>query len=101
MKKRFNIKLLGQEFTILSDSGEEEVARIVEYINGKAEEIAKPLNNPTTLNLAILVSLNIADEFFRLKGEKENIYNQLENKSERLIDFIEDSFRVIPCDARD
>lgn len=101
MKKRFNIKILGQEFTILSDSGEEEVARIVEFINGKAEEIGKSLNNPTTLNIAILVSLNIADEFFRLKGEKENIYNQLENKSEKLINYIDNSFKVIPCDARD
>ncbi len=101
MKKRFNIKLLGQEFTILSDSGEDEVARVVDYINGKAAEIAKPLNNPTTLNVAILVSLNIADEFFRLKGEKESIYNQLEDKSEKLIDYIDKSFKVIPCDARD
>lgn len=101
MKKRFNIKLLGQEFTILSDSGDEEVARIVDFINGKAEEIGKSLANPTTLNIAILVSLNIADEFFRLKGEKENIYNQLENKSEKLINFIDNSFKVIPCDARD
>ncbi len=101
MKKRFNIKLLGQEFTILSDSGDEEVARIVDFINGKAEEIGKSLTNPTTLNIAILVSLNIADEFFRLKGEKENIYNQLENKSEKLINFIDNSFKVIPCDARD
>lgn len=101
MKKRFNIKLLGQEFTILSDSGDEEVARIVDFVNGKAEEIGKSLTNPTTLNIAILVSLNIADEFFRLKGEKENIYNQLENKSEKLINFIDNSFKVIPCDARD
>lgn len=85
----------------MSDSGDEEVARIVDFINGKAEEIKKSLNNPTTLNVAILVSLNIADEFFRLMGEKENIYNQLENKSEKLINFIDDSFKVIPCDARD
>ena len=87
----------------MSDSGEGEgeVERIVGFVNGKAEEIGKSLNNPTTLNVAILVSLNIADEFFRLKGEKENIYNQLENKSEKLIDYIENSFKVIPCDARD
>lgn len=92
MKKRFNIKILGQEFPILSDAGEEEVSRVVGFINSKAAEIAKQLNNPTTVNVAILVSLNIAEEFFRLKGEKESIYTQLENKSERLIDYIEKSF---------
>lgn len=85
----------------MSDAGEDEVERVVDYVNRKAEEISRPLNNPTTLNVAILVSLNIADEFFRLKGEEERIYNQLESKSERLIDFIDNSFKAIPCDVRD
>lgn len=101
MKKRFNIKILGQEFTILSDAEDNEVAGVVEYINDKAREISRPLNNPTTLNVAILVALNIADEFFRLKREKEKIYNQLESKSEKLIDYIDNSFKAIPCDVRD
>ncbi len=89
LKKRFNIKILGQEFSVLTDIGEGQVERVVNYINHKAEEISKPLNNPTTLNIAVLVALNIADEYFRLKGEKESIFNQLETESERLIDFID------------
>lgn len=91
MKKRFNIKVLGQEFSVLSDSGDDhQVERVVEYVNGKAEEIAKSSKNATTLNIAILVALNIADELFRFKGEKDNFLNQLENKSVKLINYIEE-----------
>ncbi|MFB3926717.1 MAG: cell division protein ZapA [Syntrophales bacterium] len=90
MKKRFNIKVLGQEFSVLSDTGDDHVANIVQYVNGKAEEIGRTSKNATTLNIAILVALNIADEYFRFKGEKETIFNQLENESRKLIHYIEE-----------
>lgn len=82
---------MGQEFSVLSDSGDDhQVEKVIEYVNGKAEEIAKSSKSATTLNIAILVALNIADEFFRFKGEKENFLNQLENESDKLINYIEE-----------
>lgn len=82
---------MGQEFSVLSDSGDDhQVEKVIEYVNGKAEEIAKSSKSATTLNIAILVALNIADEFFRFKGEKENFFNQLENESDKLINYIEE-----------
>jgi cell division protein ZapA len=91
LKKRFNIKVLGQEFSVLSDSGDDhQVENIVEYVNSRAEEIAKTSKNATTLNIAILVALNIADEFFRFKGEREQFFDQLENKSDKLINIIDE-----------
>ncbi len=52
--------------------------------------VEKAVKNQTTLNITILVALNIADEYLKLRDEKENIYKQLETKSERLISFIEE-----------
>lgn len=91
LKKRFNIKVLGQEFSVLSDSGDDhQVEGVVEFVNNKAEEIAKSSRNATTLNIAILVALNIADEYFRFRSEKEAMLNQLENKSGNLISYIDE-----------
>ena len=89
-KKRFDIRVLGQEFSVLSDSGDEHVAEIVQYVNDKAEEIGNTSGNVTTLSVAMLVALNIADEFLKFKKEKEDIHSQLENRTERLINFIEE-----------
>jgi hypothetical protein len=42
------------------------------------------------LNIAILAALNIADEYLRVMGVKENVYSQLESRSEQMIDLIND-----------
>ncbi len=90
MKKRFNIEVLGQEILVLSDSGDEHVAEIVQYVNDKAEEVRNTSGNISTLNVAILIALNIADEFFKFKKNKEDIHSQLESRTEKLINFIEE-----------
>jgi cell division protein ZapA len=91
LKKRFHINLLGQELSVLSDSGDDHVARVVQYVNDKVDEIGKNTNNFNTLNVAILAALNIADEYFKSKSVEESRYNQLENRSERLIDLINET----------
>jgi cell division protein ZapA len=91
LKKRFHIKLLGQELSVLSDSGDDHVARVVQYVNDTLEMIEKNSNNFNNLNVAILAALNIADEYLKSKAVEESKYNQLENRSERLIDLINET----------
>lgn len=90
MKKRFDIKVLGQELSVLSDSGDEHVAGVVEYVKTKVDEIGKSHNNYNALDIAILAALNIADDYMKLRNVEENIYNQMENGSEKLISLIND-----------
>jgi cell division protein ZapA len=88
LKKQFQIRVLGQDISVLSDSGEEHVETVVSYVNDKVAEIQKSHKAASTLQTAILMALNIADEYFKLKGVKEDIYYQTESKSEQLIDLI-------------
>lgn len=101
LKKRFNIQILEQEISVLSDSGDEHVTKTVRHVNDKAKEIESASGNISTLHVAILVALNIADEFFKFKKEKEDACNQLESRTERLINWIEETKHTIPCDVRD
>ena len=90
MKKRFNIKILGQELSVVGDSGDEHVANVVRYVNDKVEEIGKASSNVNTLNVAILVALNIADEYFKFEEVNRDVYSQLESRSEKLIHLIDE-----------
>jgi cell division protein ZapA len=90
LKKCYNIKILGQELSVLSDSGDEHVATVVGYVSDKMEEIGKSSNNYNSLSIAILAALNIAEEYMKLRNVEENIYNQLESRSEKLISLIND-----------
>jgi cell division protein ZapA len=88
LKKCFHIKILGQELSVSSDSGDEHVANVIEYVNDKVKEIRKLPNEYDALNVAILTALNIADEYIKFKGTEKDIYSQLESRSEKLISLI-------------
>ena len=89
MKKRFEVRILGQELSVISDSGDEHVASVIRYVSGKVEEAGNAAGR-NALDIAILAALNIADEYLQIMGAKENIYNQLENRAEQLISLIND-----------
>lgn len=90
LKKRHNIRVMGQEFSVLSDRGDEYVNDVVKYVNDKAQEVGSASKDISTLSIAVLVALNIADEFFKLMEEKEEFCSQLERRSETLLNFIEE-----------
>ncbi|MGP8004278.1 MAG: cell division protein ZapA [Smithella sp.] len=70
MKNSYNIRILGQEISVLSDSEDEQVAEVVQFLNKKMEEILRSGNGLKNLNVAILAALNISDEFLKLNGIK-------------------------------
>lgn len=88
MKKRYHIKILEQQLSVLSDSGDEHVSRVIAYVNEKLGEIKEKSGNINSLHIAILMALNIADEYLKLKGKREDIGSQLESRSEKLIHLI-------------
>ena len=91
MKKSHKITILGQELSVLSDSEDEQVANVVQFVNEKMEEVLHSGNGLKTLNVAILAALNISEELLKLKGVIRDLCDQLESRSEKLIQLIEDA----------
>jgi len=89
LKKRFEVRMLGRELSVISDSGDEHVAGVIRYVSGKVDEAEKAAGR-NALDIAILAALNIADEYLQIMGVRENIHNQLENRAEQLIRLIND-----------
>lgn len=90
MGKSFTINILGQNLSVLSDAGDDHVAYVVKYVDDKVKEVEHASSNINTLNIAILTALNIADEYIKYKEVKEGICNQLESRSEKLINLIKE-----------
>ena len=65
MKNSHKISILGQELSVLSDSEDEQVANVVQFVNEKMEEVLHSSNGLKTLNVAILAALNISEEFLK------------------------------------
>jgi len=91
LKNSYKITILGQELSVLSDSEDEQVANVVQFVNEKMEEVLHSGNGLKTLNVAILAALNISEEFLKLQGVNRDLCDQLESRSEKLIQLIEDA----------
>jgi cell division protein ZapA len=88
LKKQYHIRVLGEDISVLSDSGDEYVETVVKYVNDKVKEIQDTTKTINTVHVAILAALNIADEYYKVKEIKENICQQMESRSEKLIHLI-------------
>jgi len=90
LKKSYKIKILDQELSVLSDAEEEQVASVVQFVNGKMEEVLQDRNGLKPLDVAILAALNISEDFLKLKEVNQEICDQLEFRSGKMIKLIED-----------
>jgi cell division protein ZapA len=90
LKKQYHINILEQNLSVLSDSGDDHVAGVVQYVEDKVQQIRSAANSINTLNIAILVALNIADEYLKLAGTNKKICDELVSRTENLICLIDD-----------
>ena len=91
MKKRYDIKILGQELAVLSDAEDEQVANVVQFVNDKMQDIVQSSDGLRTVDVAILAALNITEVFLKLKGVNQDLCEQLTHRSEKLIQLIENA----------
>jgi cell division protein ZapA len=91
MKNSVRVEILGREYTLKSDEGEERVRKVAEYVNEKIKRISENAKTISTLNVAILAAMDIANEFFEFQEGHSNLTGKVEKievKSGRLIDMI-------------
>ena len=78
------VNILGQNYTIKGDASEEHMKKLAAFVDSKLKEVHGSAPNITPLKAAILASLNIADELYRLKDEHEKATVGIEEKAKVL-----------------
>ncbi len=92
-ERSIDIKVFGQTFTVKTDAGEEHIREVEQCVNTKLDEILKKTRSVSTLNVAILVALNIADELIREREKRMAILREIEAKSKDLMEKIDIKLR--------
>jgi len=89
-KERFvEIKVFGQTYTVKTDAEENHIQEVARYVNEKVDEVLKKTKSVSTLNVAILTALNIADDLLREKAKRLALLKEVEVKSKDLVEKIE------------
>ena len=78
------VEINGQRYPIRSTLDPEYVARLAGYVDEKMRAAADAAPATDLLGLAILVALNVADEFFRARDLQSDTHGELNQRALRL-----------------
>lgn len=95
MDRSMQVEIYGQRYTLKGRASEAYVRELAGYVDRKMREIAEVSNVNSPAKVAILASLNIADELFQqrtLLEQKEGVLKKAEQRVSSLIDTIEEQF---------
>jgi cell division protein ZapA len=92
------IKVFGQTFSVKTDAEEDHLQAVARYVNEKMEEVLKKTKSVSTLNVAILTALNIADDLLKEKEQRKALVKEVEVKSKDLVDKI--NMRMVGKEAK-
>jgi len=87
MSGRVDVEIFGKVYTVRGDKDPDYVRRVAEFVDRKMREIAQVTDTVSTSRIAILASLNIADELMAILEESE----ELKDRMKRLTQQIEDT----------
>lgn len=88
-ERSIEIKVFGQTYTVKSYAEEDHVQLVAQYVNEKMDEVLKKTRSVSTLNVAILTALNIADDLLKERGKRMALLREVEAKSKDLAEKIE------------
>jgi cell division protein ZapA len=88
-ERMVEIKVFGQTYTVKTDAEEDHIQEVARYVNEKMEEILKKTRSVSTLNVAILTALNIADDLLKEREYRKALLREVEVKSQNLAEKID------------
>jgi len=86
MKNLVRIEILGREYNVKSDEGEERVKKIAGYVDKKFKEILEGTKTISTFNIAILAAFSIANDYFEVVEDQSTVSKAMEAKWGRIIE---------------
>lgn len=83
VKSRVKVSIFGQEYVVRGNCPTEQIHQIADYVHKIMEETRRRSPNLSVNKLAVLASLNLAEELFRIKNEYEGLLETLEEEQRR------------------
>ena len=78
------VEIAGQRYPIRSGLDPAYVAELAGYVDKKMRAAAETARSMDTLGLAVLVALNLADEYFRARQNETSSHGELHERALRL-----------------
>jgi len=71
------VQIMGERYTLRATDSSEYLNRVADYVDGKFHEVAKEGPALTPVKVAVLASLNIADDLFKRDEAKARLQKEV------------------------
>ena len=89
-KNVVQVQIFGHSYTIRGEADQDYITSVAAYVDRKMREITEKLPVASLSKVAILASLNIADELFKERAKQDQQQQQLGHRAARLNAVLED-----------
>jgi cell division protein ZapA len=95
-KNVVQVQIFGHSYTIRGEADQDYIMGVAAYVDRKMREITDKLPVASLSKVAILASLNIADELFKERSRHEDHQQQLDRRAARLNAVLDDLLQEGP-----
>jgi cell division protein ZapA len=99
MSRVVTVEIAGQRYPIRSSLDERYVTELAAYVDQKMRAASVAAPSSDMLGLAILVALNIADEYFRARHQQTSVNGDLNDRALRLERLVDDVLAQVTIKA--
>ena len=88
------VTIYGQEYTVKAPADATYIKNIAEYVDLKMREVQEELPAPEMpAKIAILAAMNISDELFTEKRDKESLSDSVERRISSIIEMVDEAIQ--------
>ena len=95
MSSSKKIQIYGKTYSLKSSSSEMDAEEVASYVDSRMRELATACSKTSTLDLAVLAALNIAQELLELKGQTKVKDELEEEKIQQLVGALDKELQTI------
>ncbi len=71
MKQSVKVDIFGNDYILKADTDDRHIHKVADLVDQKMREVSLSTNSKNTTNIAILAALNLADEYLKIKDDRD------------------------------
>ena len=83
------IEIFDQTYDVQAEGNEAHLRQLASFVDEKMRTVAEATRQVDSTRLAVLASLNIADELFALRRQQEELEGPLRKRVEKCVNLVE------------
>ena len=86
------VSILGQDYTVKAPADATYIKEVAEYVNERMKEVQDNIGpDQSSTRIAILAAMNISDELFGIKRNKDSVSGDVGSRIASLIELIDEN----------